>query len=31
MSKAERTKAFIIEKTAPVFNTKGYAGTSIAD
>jgi TetR/AcrR family transcriptional repressor of nem operon len=31
MSKAERTKAFIIEKTAPVFNTKGYAGTSLAD
>jgi AcrR family transcriptional regulator len=31
MSKAERTKSLIIEKTAPVFNTKGYAGTSIAD
>ncbi|MES2746829.1 MAG: TetR/AcrR family transcriptional regulator [Bacteroidota bacterium] len=31
MSKAERTKQFIIEKTAPVFNTKGYAGTSIND
>lgn len=31
MSKAARTKAFIIEKTAPVFNTKGYAGTSIND
>lgn len=31
MSKAERTKAFIIEKTAPVFNIKGYAGTSITD
>ncbi|HRP56994.1 TetR/AcrR family transcriptional regulator [Agriterribacter sp.] len=31
MSKAENTKQFIIEKTAPVFNTKGYAGTSIND
>lgn len=31
MSKAERTKAFIIEKTAPIFNTKGYAGTSLND
>lgn len=30
-SKAERTKQFIIEKTAPVFNAKGYAGTSIND
>lgn len=31
MSKAARTKQFIIEKTAPIFNTKGYAGTSIND
>lgn len=31
MSKAERTKQFIVEKTAPVFNAKGYAGTSIND
>lgn len=31
MGKAERTRQFIIEKTAPIFNTKGYAGTSIAD
>jgi TetR/AcrR family transcriptional repressor of nem operon len=30
-SKAERTKQFIIEKTAPIFNTKGYAGTSLND
>lgn len=30
-SKAERTRQFIIEKTAPVFNAKGYAGTSITD
>jgi TetR/AcrR family transcriptional regulator, transcriptional repressor for nem operon len=31
MSKAEQTKAFIIEKTAGIFNVKGYAGTSISD
>jgi TetR/AcrR family transcriptional repressor of nem operon len=31
MSKAEKTKNFIIEKAAPIFNTKGYAGTSLAD
>jgi AcrR family transcriptional regulator len=31
MSKAEQTRAFIIEKTAPVFNKKGYAGTSLTD
>jgi AcrR family transcriptional regulator len=31
MSKSERTKQFIIEKTAPVFNAKGYAGTSLSD
>ena len=31
MSKAENTKAFIVERTAPVFNKKGYAGTSLAD
>ena len=31
MSKAEQTKAFIIEKVAPVFNMKGYAGTSLTD
>lgn len=31
MSKAERTKAFIIEKTAEIFNTKGFAGTSLND
>lgn len=29
--KAERTKQFIVEKTSPVFNQKGYAGTSIQD
>jgi TetR/AcrR family transcriptional repressor of nem operon len=31
MSKSEKTKAFIIEKTAPLFNSKGYAGTSLSD
>ena len=31
MSKAARTREFIIEKTAPIFNTKGYAGTSLND
>lgn len=31
MSKAEKTKEFIVEKTAPIFNTKGYAGTSLSD
>jgi TetR/AcrR family transcriptional repressor of nem operon len=31
MSKAEKTRQFIIEKTAPIFNTKGYAGTSLND
>jgi AcrR family transcriptional regulator len=31
MSKAEKTKQFIIEKTAPLFNTKGYNSTSLSD
>jgi TetR/AcrR family transcriptional repressor of nem operon len=31
MSKAKKTKEYIIEKTASIFNTKGYAGTSIND
>ena len=31
MSKAEQTRQFIVEQTAPVFNEKGYAGTSLAD
>lgn len=30
-SKAEKTKQFIVQKTAPIFNKKGYAGTSIND
>lgn len=31
MSKAEKTKEYIIERSAPVFNKKGYAGTSLSD
>ena len=31
MSKAERTRAFIIERTAPVINKKGYQATSLSD
>jgi len=31
LTKAERTRQFIIETTAPIFNKKGYAGTSMAD
>lgn len=31
MTKAEKTRAFIIEKTAPIFNKKGFAGTSLND
>lgn len=30
-SKGERTRQYIIEKTAPIFNTKGYAGTYLSD
>lgn len=31
LSKAERTRQFIIETTSGIFNTKGYAGTSMSD
>lgn len=31
MSKANRTRQYIIDKTAPVFNTRGYNGTSLVD
>lgn len=31
LSKSERTKQFIIERSAPLFNTKGYAATSMSD
>lgn len=31
MNKAEKTKQYIIETSAPIFNRKGYAGTSLSD
>ena len=31
MSKADRTKEYIIKNIATIFNTKGYAGTSLND
>lgn len=31
MTKAEKTRNYIVEKTAPIFNMKGYAGTSLND
>lgn len=31
MNKSERTRQFIIEKTAVIFNKKGYSGTSLSD
>jgi len=31
MSKAKRTKWYIIEKTAEIFNKKGFTGTSMSD
>ncbi len=31
MTKADKTREYIIEKTAPVFNRKGFAGTSLND
>ena len=31
MTKSEQTRAFIIERSAPIFNQKGYAGTSLTD
>lgn len=31
MGKAEKTRQYIIEQTAPVFSRQGYAGTSIND
>lgn len=30
-SKSERTREFIIEQVAPVFNKKGYVGTALSD
>jgi AcrR family transcriptional regulator len=31
LTKSERTRQFIIEQAAPIFNTKGFAGTSMSD
>jgi TetR/AcrR family transcriptional repressor of nem operon len=31
MNKAERTRRHILERTAPVFNRKGFSGTSLHD
>ncbi len=31
MTKAERTRQFIIEQSAPIFNIKGVAGTAMSD
>jgi AcrR family transcriptional regulator len=31
LSKSDKTKLFIIEKAAPIFNSKGYAATSMQD
>jgi len=31
MTKAEKTRQFIIEKSAPIFNTKGIAATAMSD
>ena len=31
LSKSDRTKQFIVERSAPIFNEKGYAGTSLYD
>jgi len=31
MTKSEKTRQYIIEKTAPIFNKQGFAGTSLND
>ena len=31
LSKSDKTKQLIIERSAPIFNTKGYAATSMSD
>ena len=31
MSKGERTRRRILERSAPIFNTRGYSGTSVGD
>jgi AcrR family transcriptional regulator len=30
-NKGERTRSYIIERSAPLFNRQGYAGTSLKD
>ena len=30
-TKSDETKAYILEKVAPIFNSKGYVGTSLSD
>ncbi len=30
-NKSDETKAYILEKVAPIFNSKGYVGTSLSD
>lgn len=30
-TKSDETKAFILEKVAPIFNSRGYVGTSLSD
>ena len=31
LKKSARTRQFIVEKSAPIFNKKGYSGTSLHD
>ncbi|HEY0261661.1 MAG TPA: TetR/AcrR family transcriptional regulator [Chitinophagales bacterium] len=31
ISKSEQTRRFIVETVAPIFNTKGFSGTSLSD
>lgn len=31
LSKSAKTRQYILEKTSPIFNTKGYEGTSLSD
>ena len=31
MTKADRTRSYIIEQVAPIFNKKGVHGTSLSD
>lgn len=31
LSKSDKTRQYILEKTSPIFNTKGFEGTSLSD